>query len=200
MQGILDAGLLLLHLGLGCGANFDERYATDQLCQSLLQFLAIVVRGGLLHLASKLLDPALDALLRSGAVDDGGVVLIHRDALGAAQVRQLNTFQLEADFFHDGFAARQDRDIFQHGLAAVAEAGGLHGANIDGAAQLVDHERGQGFAFHLFADHQQWLARACDLFEKRQHILHAADFLFVDEDVWIFQNALHALGVSYEVR
>src|SRR3989442_6272976 len=149
MLGILDAGLLLLHLGLGCGANFDERYATDQLCQTLLQFLAIVVRRGLLHLASKLLDPALDALLRAGAVDDGGIVLIHGDALGAAQVRQLYTLQLEADFFHDGFAAGQDRDILQHGLAAVAEARGPPRTTIDGSRPPVCPRAGPGLALPL---------------------------------------------------
>ena len=66
-------------------------------------------------------------------------------------------------------------------------------------AQLVDHQRGQGFAFHFLGDHQQRLTRAGDLLEKRQHVLHAADLLFVDQDVGIFENAFHALGVAHEV-
>ena len=42
---VLDARLLLLHLGLGGGADLDDGYATDQLRQPLLQLLAVVVRG-----------------------------------------------------------------------------------------------------------------------------------------------------------
>src|ERR1039457_7729811 len=78
------------HLGLGCGSDLDDRHASGQLRQALLQFLAIVVRGSLLDLGPELLDPALDVLLRSGAVDDGCGVLVHRDALRAAQILQLD--------------------------------------------------------------------------------------------------------------
>ena len=112
----------------------------------------------------------------------------------------LNAFQLDAGLFHDGLAAGQDRDVFQHGLAAVAEARGLHGADIERSAQLVDHQRGQRFAFHFFGDQQQRLAGAGDLLENRQHVLHAADLLFVDQDVGIFEHAFHALGIGHEVR
>src|SRR2546426_7051718 len=40
-------------------------------------------------------------------------------------------------------AAGEDRDIGEHLLAPVAEPRGLHGADLEGAAQLVDHQRGQ---------------------------------------------------------
>src|SRR5207302_6690564 len=39
-----------------------------------------------------------------------------------------------------------------------------------------------------------------DLLEQREHVLHGADFLFVDEDVGVFLNGLHALGIGHEVR
>ena len=112
----------------------------------------------------------------------------------------LNAFQLDAGLFHDGLAAGQDRDVFQHRLAAVAEARSLHRAGIQRAAQLVDHQRGQRFAFHFLGDHQQRLARARDLLEQRQQVLHVADLLLVDQDVGILEHAFHALGVGHEVR
>ena len=139
------------------------------------------------------------ALLGAGAVDDGGVVLVHRDALGAAQVFQANAFQLDAGLFHDGLAAGQDADVFEHRFAAIAEAGSLHRASIQRAAQLVDYQSGQRFAFHFFGDHQQRLAGAGDLLEQRQQILHVADLLFVDQDVGIFEHALHAVRIADEV-
>ena len=60
---VLDARLLLLHLGLGRRADLDDGDAADQLGQPLLQLLAVVVRGGVLDLRAQLLDAALDRLL-----------------------------------------------------------------------------------------------------------------------------------------
>ena len=84
-------------------------------------------------------------------------------------------------------------DVFEHRLAAIAEAGSLHRASVQRAAQLVDHQSGQRFAFHFLGDHQQRLAGARDLLEQRQQILHVADLLLVDQDVGIFEHALHAI-------
>ncbi len=85
-------------------------------------------------------------------------------------------------------------------LRRSPKPGALHGAGIQRAAQLVDHQRGQRFAFHFLGDHQQRLARARDLLENRQQVLHVADLLIVNEDVGILEDALHALGVGHEVR
>src|SRR5439155_11662995 len=46
VQSVLDAGLLLLHLGLGRGLTIDHHYASAQLRQPLPQLLAIVIRRG----------------------------------------------------------------------------------------------------------------------------------------------------------
>ena len=62
---VLDARLLLLHLGLGRRTDLDDGDAADELRQPLLQLLAVVVRGGLLDLRADLLDAALDGLLRA---------------------------------------------------------------------------------------------------------------------------------------
>jgi hypothetical protein len=59
---VLDARLLLLHLGLGGGADLDHRDAADQLGEALLELLAVVVGGGLLDLRADLLDAAGDRL------------------------------------------------------------------------------------------------------------------------------------------
>ena len=52
-------------------------------------------------------------------------------------------------------------DVAEHGLAAVAVAGRLDGAHVEDAAQLVDHQRGQGLALDVLGDDQQRLARPC---------------------------------------
>src|SRR5262249_15400027 len=125
MHCIFDAGFLFLHLGLGCGADFDHGNATDQLRKALLELLAIVVRGGLLDLAADFLHAALDFLGSSLAFDNGGVVLVDGDFLGAAEIRHLNVLKLNAEIFSDGLAAGEDSDVLQHGLATIAKTRSL---------------------------------------------------------------------------
>ena len=127
VQRVLDAGLLLLHLGFGRGADVDHRHAAGELRQTLLQLLLVVVRRGLLDRDADLLDAALDLVLLAGAVDDRRVVLVDDDPLGAAEVGDHGVLELEADFLADDLAAGEDRDVLQHRLAAIAEARRLDG-------------------------------------------------------------------------
>src|SRR5204862_2768716 len=46
----------------------------------------------------------------------------------------------------EGFAAREDRDVVEHGLPAVTEARRLDGGAVQGPAELVDHQGGQRLA------------------------------------------------------
>ena len=131
--------------------------------------------------------------------DDGGVVLVDGDLLGLAEIRHLDVLQLDAEVFGDGLAAGEDGDVLQHGLAAIAEARSLHGRNLQGAAQLVDHQGRQRFAFHVFRDDDQRTAALGDLLEQREQVLHRGDLLLVDQDVGILQNRFHALGIGDEV-
>ncbi len=62
----------------------------------------------------------------------------------------VQVLELDAQALEDGRAAGQDGDVFQHRLAAVAVAGGLHGTALERAAELVDDQRGQGLAFDVF--------------------------------------------------
>ena len=86
VQRVFDAGFLFLHFGFGRGADVDDGHAAGELGQAFLQFLAVVVGGGFLDLAADLVDAALDLGALAVAFDDGGVFLVHHDALGAAEV------------------------------------------------------------------------------------------------------------------
>ena len=46
----------------------------------------------------------------------------------------------------------------QHGFTTVAEARCLNSSNLQAAAQLVDNQSCQRFAFNVFCDDQQWRA------------------------------------------
>src|SRR5690606_3353273 len=101
VQGVLDARLLLLHLGLGGGANVDHGDAAHELGEALLQLLTVVVGGRLLDLGADLLDPALDLLLLARAVDDGSGVLVDDHPLGAAEVLEGDVLELDAEVLGD---------------------------------------------------------------------------------------------------
>src|SRR5437660_293339 len=99
--------------------------AARELREPLLKLLPIVVRGRLLDLRPDLLGTPLDLLGAPGALDDRGVVLVHDHLLGAAEVIELEVLELDAEIFRDRLAAGHGRDVLEHGLAAVAEAGRL---------------------------------------------------------------------------
>src|SRR6185503_18893226 len=187
MQRVLDASLLLLHLGLGGRADLDHGDAADELGEALLQLLAIVVARGVLDLRADLLDAPLDVTLLARAVD-GGVVLVDRDALGAAEILEREVLELEAEILSDRLAAREDRDVLEHLLAAIAEARRLDRARVERGAQLVDDQRRQRLAVDVLGDDEERLAGARDLLEQRQELLHVRDLLLVDEHERVLED------------
>src|SRR5690606_30026956 len=146
------------------------------------------VGGGFLDLDADLLDARFDVGSLAGAVDQGGVFLADFDALGLAEVVQGDFFQGQADFFGDDLAAGQDGDVFQHGLAAITEARSLDRAGFEDAADVVDHQGCQGFAFDVFGDDQQGTASLGDLLQHRQQIADVRDFFVEQQDEGVFQD------------
>src|SRR5882762_2490466 len=199
VHGVLNASFLFLQLGFGCRAHLDDRNAANQLGKALLEFFLVVVGSGVLDLLADLLDAAFDFGGLAAAFDDGGVVLVDDDLLGASEVFHLDVLELDAEIFGDGLAAGEGGDVFEHRFAAISEARGLDRSALQGAAELVDHQGGQRFTFDVFRDDEQRLAGLGNLLKQREKVLHGADFLFVNEDAHVFQNAFHPLRVSNEV-
>ena len=177
----------------------DHGHAAHQLGQAFLQLFAVVIGGGFFHLGADLLHAGLDFVGLAGAVNDGGVFLLDHHALGGTQVVEGHVFQLGAGVVRSHLAVGQDGDILQHGLAAVTEAGGLDGHDLQGATQLIDHQGSQGFAFHVFGQDHQRTIDLGDLFEHGQHVLHAGDLLLSAQDVGVVHLAFHLLRVGHEV-
>ena len=135
----------------------------------------------------------------AGALDDRRVVLVDRDLLGLAEILELDVLELDAEVLGDGASARQDRDVLEHGLAAIAEARRLDGRDLQRAAQLVDDERRERLAVHVLRDDDERTAAARDLLEQRQQVLHRADLLLVDQDDRVLEHDFHALRIGHEV-
>src|SRR5258706_7966975 len=200
VHGVLDASLLFLQLGFGCRAHLDHRYAANQLGEAFLQLFLVVVRGGFLDLRADLPDASFDFAGLAAAFDDRAVVLVDGDLLGLAEVFHLHVLELDAEILGDCLAAGECSDVFEHCLAAIAEAGSLNRGALQRATELVHHQGRQGFALDVLSNDQQRLAELGNLFEKGKQVLHRADFLFVDQDAHVFEDALHALRIGDEVR
>ena len=125
--------------------------------------------------------------------------LVGGHAAGAAEVLDGDGIELAADVFTDDSAAGQNGQVFEHRLAAVAEAGGLDGQDIDGAAELVDNEGCQSFAVDILGNDEQVLGDLEDLLQRRQNVSHGGDFLVGDQDVGVFDDRFHPFGVGDEV-
>jgi hypothetical protein len=125
--------------------------------------------------------------------DDRGVFLLDQDLLGLAEHGERDVLELDAEVFADHLATGQDRDVFQHRLAAIAEARRLHGRDLQAAAQLVHHQGGQRLALDVLGDDQQRTAGLHDGFQQRQHRLQAGQLLLVDQDVGLIQIGDHLL-------
>src|SRR6185312_8573354 len=199
VEGVLDAVLLFLDLDLGRTTDADHRDAAGELGQTLLQLLAVVVRGGFLDLRLDLRDAGFDVLLLARALDDRGVLLVDHHLAGAAEHVDGDAFELHAEFIGDQLTAGQDCDVFQHGLAAIAEARRLDGGNLQPAPQTVDHQRRQRLALDVLGDDQKRTAGLHHGFEHRQHRLQAGELLLVQQHVDVFQLGGHLFGVGDEV-
>ena len=198
-EGVFELGLFLLELDLGRGADLDHGDAAGQLGHALLELFAVEVGGGDVDLRLDLLDAVLDRLVGAAALDDGGVVLVGDDAAGAAEVGDLGLFEGAAEFFGDQGAAGEHGDVFELLLAAVAEAGGLDGEHVDGAAQLVDDQGGERFAVDVVGDDHEVLGDLEQLLHQRDDILDGADLAVGDQDVGVVDAGFHAFGVGDEV-
>src|ERR1700757_385803 len=199
VERVLDPVLLLLHLDLGGAADADHRDAARELGQPLLQLLAVIVGRGLLDLRLDLADAGLDVLLLAGAVDDRRLLLLDDDLLGAPEHGGGHVLELDTEFLRNELTAGEDRDVLEHGLAAVAEAGGFDGGNLESAAELVDDEGGERLALHVLGHDQQRLAGLDDRLEHGEHRLQPGELLLVQEHEGVLELGHHLLGVGDEV-
>jgi hypothetical protein len=161
---------------------------------------AIVIGFRLVNLGFDLLHPRLNVGLLAGAVDDGGIVLVDRDAVGTAQHGEGNILELDADILADDRTASEYRNVLEHRLAAVTETWCLHWGRLEPAAQLVHDECGKSLALDLLGDDQERPSGLNHALQEGQHRLQTGELLFVNQDVRFRQFDGHLLGVGHEIR
>jgi hypothetical protein len=106
----------------------------------------------LLRVRSPRFDARFDGFFFASAFDDGGVVFVDDDALSAAEVSQLNCFELLAEVFSECLTTSENGQVLQHCFAAIAKAWGFDSADLQSAAELIDNQGCQRFAVNIFDD------------------------------------------------
>src|SRR5690606_35775763 len=99
----------------------DDGNAADELRQPLLQLLAVVVAGGVVDLRADFSLATLDLVLLAGPIDNGGIILVDLDALGLTQIRDRYVLEFQTQFLADHLTTREDGDVLEHFLTAIAE-------------------------------------------------------------------------------
>ncbi len=200
VQSVINAVLTLFHFNFGCTTNADHGNTTGQLGQTLLQFFLVVVGSCVFDLTADLSHAAFDVGLGTATVNDCGVFLGDRNALGCAEHVEGHVFQLDAEVFGNNCTTGQDSDVFQHGFTAVTEARSFYSSDLQATAQLVDNQRCKRFAFNVFSNDDQRLAGLNNGFEDRQHWLKRGELLLVKKDQRVIHLGDHLVRVGDEVR
>src|SRR5579864_3779918 len=200
VQRVLDARLLLLHLDLGGCTHLDHGDAARKLRDALLQLLLVVIGGGLFGLLPDRLDASLDVGGLAGAVDDRGVLFLHDDLLRLAQIVQGRLLERQSDLIGDHRAAGENRDVLQHGLAAITEARRLDPGHLEDAADVVDDQRRQRFTLDVLRDDEQRTPGLGHALEQRQELPDVGDLLVDQQDDRLLELGGLVLLVVDEVR
>ena len=136
-ESVLDAELLLLHLGLGSCADLDDRYAACKLCKALLKLLSVIVGSGVLNLGADLVDSGLDSVLVACAVNNDGVLLGDLDLACAAEIGNLGVLEFKTELGGDDLAAGEDSDIWSISLRLSPKPGALMPTQVNTPRSLL---------------------------------------------------------------
>ena len=119
--------------------------------------------------------------------------------MSLAENGHIGVFQFHADVAGDDLSAGEDGDILQHFLAAIAESRSLDTDTGEGAAQFVQDDGGEGFAFHVLSDDEKLAACLHDLLKQGKDVLNVGDLLVGDKDERVIDDGFHLVGIGDHV-
>jgi hypothetical protein len=113
--------------------------------------------------------------------------------------QQRDVLELDPDLLGDHVTMREDGDVFEQCLAAIAESRGLDGHAGEGAADLVHDQRRERLTLDVLGHDQEGSVQLRDLLEQGEQVLHGADALLVKKDEGLFEHGLHLDRVGDEI-
>src|SRR6185503_18442356 len=108
---------------------------TGELCESLLEFLAIVIRRRFVDLTTDSRDTSLDRFVIAATFDNRRVFLIDDHAFCSSEILECYVLEFNTEIFGYHFSAGQDREVFENRFTAIAKRRSFHCANFDRSAQ-----------------------------------------------------------------
>jgi hypothetical protein len=198
-DSILNPFLFFFEFDFGSSADVDDGDSAGEFGQSLLEFFFVKVGGSGFDFSFKLFDAGLNLGGVTLAADDAAIVFVGPDFVSLAAVVDGDGVKLAADVFRDDGTAGENGKVGEHGLATVAEAGGFDSEDVEGAAEFVDYQGGEGFAFDFVGNDDEVLGDLDEVFQERKKIRDGGDFFIGNEDVGGVDFGFHAIGVGDEV-
>ena len=165
-----------------------------------MQLFFIVARRRFFDLHFDLFDAFVDGALFARAADDRRIVFVDFDGFRFAEHIDFGAFEFNADFFGNHLSAGQNRDVLQHILSSVAEAGRFYRAAFNRAADRVEYERRERLSVDVFSDDDKCLSFVRDFFENREQVFHRGDFFVVNQNIRVVVRGFHAFAVGNEIR
>ena len=157
MEGIVNTILFLLHLWLSLCAYVNDGHSASDLSKTLLELLAIVVRGSGFNLLTDKLHTALNVGALASAFDDDCVFLVDGDALCFTEVTELHVLELDTKIFSKATTTCENSDVFEHCLTAITKARCLDSCDIKRATKFVNNQCSESFTFDILSDDEEWL-------------------------------------------
>ena len=199
IEGIFNAQFAVAQFCFGGGPHLDHSHAAGQFGDALVQFFAVVVGVGGLQFPLDRGHSLDHGLLVVAAGHQGGAVLGDRDPADPAQVVEGHLVEGHGPVFADQGGAREDGDVLEGGLTALAEGGGPHGRHLEHTAVLVDHQGGQGFAIDFLGQDQQGRAAAGHGLKHGHQVGDGADLAVGDQQEGVVVFADLPFGVGDEI-
>ena len=142
----------------------------------------------------------LDIRFLALAIDDRGFVFGRDNTTGTTEHFHTHVFKLESHIFGDNHASRHHCDVGENVLLALAVAWRFYRKCRKASAELVDDKRRERLALHIVRNNDELLVSGRrHLFQERENFLNARDFLIGEQNICVFVDRLHTLGVGDHV-
>lgn len=200
VEGIFETIFLIFQFDFRSSADFDDSDTAGHLSQTFLEFFFIEIRRRVSDLRFDLSYAFFDGLSIAVAFNDRRFIFRYADLASRAEVFHGNAVEFTADIFCDDRSTRKGCNILKHRFAAVAEARSFNSNGFEGAAEAVDDQGSESFAFDVFSDDEQFFAGLNDFFENREHFLDRSDLAVRNEDIRFAHDSFHLIRIGYHVR
>ena len=166
-KGVFDSQFDFLHFRFRRCADADNCYAASQLRKAFLKLFFIIIGGRFFDLGFDGFDASFDVFLLPMPSTIVVLSLSTLTCFARPSISIVASFEIKANFFRNHCTARKRSNILQHCFSSVAKARSFYRNAVEYAAQLIDYESSESFAFNVFSNNEQLFALLNNLFQNQ---------------------------------